>query len=157
MEVYKKIKDYELLYLVSNFGNVKSIKTQKILKPSIDKKGYLRVYLSKKSIQKTIRIHILVAQSFLNHKNDGSLNLVVDHKDNNKLNNNSDNIQIITNRHNSSKDKQNKTSIYTGVSFDKSRNKWSAEIRLGKTRKKLGRFVNEIDAHNAYQKELNAI
>ena len=154
MEEYRAVKDYELLYEVSDLGNVKSIKTGLLIKQNKDAKGYFRVSLSKKSEKKTIRIHIMVAQSFLNHHNDGSLKIVVDHKDNDKSNNKKDNLQLITNRSNASKDKSNKTSKYTGVCFDKNRNKWSAEIRIGKKRKKLGRFVNEIDAHNAYQKEL---
>lgn len=157
MENYKDVKDHEGLYLISDLGNVKNAKTGRILKPDKDRKGYLRVFLSNKSIKKTIRIHILVAQSFLNHNNDGTLNIVVDHKDNDKSNNKKDNLQLISNRLNASKDKSNKTSKYIGVSWDKSRNKWSAEIRIGKNRKRLGRFANEIDAHNAYQKELNAI
>jgi len=154
MEKYRNVLNYEDLYLISNFGNIKSIKTGKILKPSKDNKGYLRVYLSKNSKKKTIRVHILVAQSFLNHLNNGSLEIVVDHKDNDKNNNKEDNLQLITNRQNCSKDKINKTSKYTGVCFDKYRNKWSAEIRIKGVKKKLGRFINEVDAYNAYQKEL---
>ena len=41
-----------------------------------------------------------------------------------------------------------------GVSFVKSRNKWLAQIQINGIAKNLGRFINEIDASNAYQKAL---
>lgn len=66
-------------------------------------------------------------------------------------------MQIITNRENCSKDKTNKTSKYIGVSYDKFRYKWSAEIRENKKRHRLGRFENEYDAHIAYQNKLKEI
>ena len=155
MEEYRLIKGFKN-YEVSNLGNVRRIGSINNLKPSKDKKGYLRVYLSIDCKQKTIRVHQLVAIAFLNHTPCG-MSLLVDHKDENKLNNNYLNLQLINNRENVSKSKINCSSIYTGVCFDKSRKKWSAEIRIGKKRKKLGRFEQEIDAHNAYQKELNEL
>ena len=39
-EIWKQIKGYEDEYLISNYGKVKNIKTGKILKRRIDKKGY---------------------------------------------------------------------------------------------------------------------
>ena len=49
------------------------------------------------------------------------------------------------------------TTCENGVSFEKDRNKWLAQIRIDGKIKKLGRFSNEIDASNAYQKELETI
>lgn len=168
MENWRNIEGH-VNYQVSSIGNVRRRKgktiykdgriaefSQTILKQSKDRKEYFRVYLSTDSKKQTIRVHKLVAIAFLNHVPCG-MDLVVDHIDQDKTNNSATNLQILSNRENCSKGKANKSSIYTGVSFDKSRKKWSAEIRIGKNRKKLGRFVNEIDAHNAYQNELNAI
>ena len=42
-----EIIDYRDLYQVSNFGNVKNIKTNKILKQRKDKDGYLDVSIKK--------------------------------------------------------------------------------------------------------------
>jgi hypothetical protein len=53
--------------------------------------------------------------------------------------------------------RKEKTSIYDGVHFDKSRNKWSASIVVNKKRKYIGRFNTEIEAHNAYQAKLSSI
>lgn len=100
---------------------------------------------------------MLVAQSFLNHRNDGTMNLVVDHIDNNKLNNYFKNLQIISNRANCQKKVITKTSKYVGVCYDKSRKKWSSEIRHKDKRYKLGRFDNEQDAFLAYKSKLKEI
>lgn len=48
MEVYKNIKEYEDLYQASNFGNIKSLRTNKILNQHIGVNGYKTVALRKK-------------------------------------------------------------------------------------------------------------
>ena len=60
-----EIIDYRGLYQVSNFGNVKNIKTNKILKPRKDKDGYLDVSLNKRHF----RVHRLVAYMFIENNN----------------------------------------------------------------------------------------
>lgn len=45
---------------------------------------------------------------------------------------------------------KNSSSIYLGVSFDKSRNKWVAHICIDKKQKNLGRFDTEFDAALRY-------
>jgi hypothetical protein len=45
MEIYKPIKNFEDTYYISNLGNVKSIKTNKILKNSISTNGYKTIFL----------------------------------------------------------------------------------------------------------------
>ena len=45
---------------------------------------------------------------------------------------------------------RNSSSIYKGVSWDKERNKWSANIKLGNKKKYLGRFDREEEAAKAY-------
>jgi hypothetical protein len=99
-----------------------------------------------------MRIHVLVAVCFLNHKPEK--NVVVDHIDGNKKNNNVNNLQIITHRENISRGKKNKTSKYTGVSLVKNSKKWKSSIdKLGK-KIYLGCFDKEEDARDAYLKAL---
>jgi len=69
-EIWKTIKEFPR-YQVSNQGRIKSlIGNEKILKPTADNKGYLRVKLSHKPVgkgmysAKTVRIHRLVAKYF---------------------------------------------------------------------------------------------
>lgn len=157
MEIWKTIEDFKD-YKISNLGNVKSFKNNKelILKTQLTKKGYKKLSLSNGKIQKHFLIHQLVAIYFLNHKPNG-MEKIIDHIDNDKQNNNVSNLRIVTNRENCSKDKKNKTSKYIGVSFDKFRNKWSAEIRDKEKRYKLGRFNTEYEAHLAYKNKLKEI
>ena len=157
-EVWLPVKGYEGLYEVSNLGNVKSFVRGKgkVLKCSLTDTGYYRVNLHKNGVQRNFKVHKLVAISFLNHTPCG-YKLVVDHIDNNPLNNNLDNLQLITNRENSSKDKIGGTSKYIGVSLVRRTNKWKAQIRINGNDKFLGHFDNEIDASKAYQKELKEL
>ena len=157
MEIYKDIKGYEGMYQVSNLGNVKSLKrkgrkNERLLKHTINSHGYFCVCLCKDKTQRSVKIHQLLAMAFLNHTPNGR-KIVVDHIDNNPLNNNLENLQLITFRENLSKDKKG-TSEYTGVSYDKSRDRWRSTITINSKHVHLGRFKTELDAHNEYQKAL---
>ena len=156
IEVWKDIPEYEGIYQVSNLGNARSIKFNKInYIKFINTQGRYAVNLSKNNIKSSNRkISVLVAQAFLNHKRCGH-KLVVDHIDNNKINDRLYNLQVITQRLNLSKDKKNKTSKYVGVY--KYGKKWRSEIRINKNKYYLGIFNNETEASQAYQKELNKI
>ena len=88
-EIWKEIEGYEGLYWISNLGRVKS--KRKILKAINGE--YLKVGLSKNGIQRTFAIHRLVAKGFV----DNPLNKPqVNHKDENKHNNNSNNLEWVT-------------------------------------------------------------
>ena len=152
-EEFRPVPGYEGYYEVSNFGNVKSLTNDKILKPCLGSRGYYKVTLSKDGKTKTIRIHILVATAFLDHVPDG-YKIVVDHIDNNRLNNNLTNLQLISQRNNSSKDKKNGTSKYTGVTWYNASNKWLAQIAINGKQKHLGLFTSEEEAHEVYQNAL---
>lgn len=154
--ICKPIKGYETLYKICEIGVVVNIQTGRNLKPALDGRGYLGVVLYKNTKPKTHRIHRLVAEAFLDKKPKGR-ELIVDHIDNDPLNNKVENLQIITTRENSSKDKKDGTSRYIGVSFRKKRNNWIARTRINGKEKYLGSFDNEIDAAGAYHNELKKI
>lgn len=98
-EEWTHIQDYED-YLVSNFGRVKSLKkgTEVILRPILDAKGYLRVNLYKDGIRHMLKIHRLVATTFIANPNGLPQ---VNHKDGNKENNHVDNLEWVTESQNS--------------------------------------------------------
>lgn len=141
-------------YYITTCGKVWNNVKQKYLKQSKDIQGYLHVRLSNNGITKTIKVHKLIAIYYLNQIDN---KLIVDHIDNNKLNNTVENLQLISQRLNSSKDQKNKTSIYTGVHWSKKDNRWYASIRINKKKKNLGLFNTELEAHNKYQLELHKI
>lgn len=155
-EIWKDIPGYEGLYQVSNFGEVKSLNykktnTEKIFKPSINDKGYYRVTLSKDGKIKTHKIHQLVAMVFLNHKPNG-LKLVVNHIDNNPLNNNLSNLELKSQRYNS---QCHKTDV--GITWYRVTNKWKSAIYINKKHIHLGYFSNKDNAMRIYQTALNNI
>ena len=156
-EIWKDIPNYEKYYKVSNFGGIFSLRNSRILKQYIVS-DYYSVKLCNDNSRKIFNVHQLVAMAFLNHKPNG-INIVVDHIDNNKLNNNLDNLQLITHRENISKDKfrYNYSSKYVGVCWDNKNKKWRSRIRINGSQKHLGYFINEIDAHIAYQNKLKEI
>jgi hypothetical protein len=79
--------------------------------------------------------------------------MIIDHINNIQTDNRLENLQIITHRENISKSKIG-TSIYTGVCWNKRKNKWTASININYKRLHLGYFKNEYDAHLAYQNKL---
>jgi len=152
-EIWKIIEGFED-YEVSNLGNVKSLKfgKERILKPRLEAKGYYYITL-RNGIQKSKKIHQLVAEAFLNHKPCG-YKLVVNHIDFNKINNNVENLEIVTARENSNHKHLSSSSQFTGVSWHKRNKKWTAQIWINGKLKFLGLFTCELEASNAYQKEL---
>jgi len=155
IEEFRDVEGYKGLYQVSNLGRVKNIK-DKILKGCDAGKGYLKVNLSKEGKSKNVYIHQLVAIAFLNHTPNGN-KVIVDHVNNNRSNNRLENLQLITHRLNLAKDRRNKTSKFTGVSWNTKEGLWVSRICVNYKVKFLGYFTNELEASNAYQKALHSL
>ena len=91
-EVIKEIKGFEGRYTISNLGIVRSLLTNKVMKPYITKAGYARVNLryAKCRDYKSLLVHRLVAMNFIPNPNKY---LEINHKDCNRLNNRIDNLE----------------------------------------------------------------
>lgn len=152
MEQWRDIPGYEGLYKVSDLGNVLSVRKDKNLKPGINSAGYSQVNLYIFGKRKASTVHQLVAMCFLKHESSGS-SRVVDHIDNNKMNNNLTNLQIISTRLNCSKDKKG-SSKHTGVCYHRKGDRWVSNIYSGKENIYLGCFKSEDEASKAYQDAL---
>nr|DAW62262.1 MAG TPA: homing endonuclease [Caudoviricetes sp.] len=73
-EEWRNIKGFENKYMVSNFGNVKSLNymhknKSHLLKQTVGNKGYLYVTLNKNGKHWTYFVHRLVAQAFIPNPN----------------------------------------------------------------------------------------
>ena len=111
-EEWSPIRGYEGIYEVSSFGRVKSLKRYNMKSDVISKlmfkQNYYTVHLSKNDVKTGFRVHQLVCIGFLNHTPNG-FTTVCDHKNNIKTENFIWNLQLISNRENSSKDSVNKS------------------------------------------------
>lgn len=97
-EEWRKIDGYPN-YSVSNFGQVRNDKTNKILIPNTCR-PYKRIILCNKGVLRTMQIHRLVALSFLK-QDPFKLRNQVNHKDLNKFNNHLSNLEWVTGKENS--------------------------------------------------------
>jgi hypothetical protein len=102
VEAWMPVTGFESLYEVSDSGRVRSLQRKttsgRILKPTADKDGYLKVSLSKNNRKETKFVHRLVAAAFVD--NPSGLT-IVNHKDENKQNNRADNLEYCTIQYNS--------------------------------------------------------
>ena len=96
--IERNVAEYEGLYTVDIFGNVKNLLTGKIIKHYISEYGYHNVYLYKDGKKKGKRVNRLVAIAFIpNPLNKPQVN----HIDGDKDNNNVWNLEWVTNKENS--------------------------------------------------------
>lgn len=77
-----------------------------------------------------------------------------DHRNHNTLDNRRNNLRICTHRENmmNRKSAHNSSSKFKGVTFDKDRDKWQAQMRIQGEAKYLGLFEEEKKAALAYDK-----
>ena len=128
MEIWRDIPRYEGLYQVSNFGRVKSLPkrkgkgvgyatSEKILRHSVNSRGYCNIVLCKNGKTETFALHRLVAENFI----DNSLGLPeVDHHDRDKTNNRANNLRWVT-RSENNLNRQNGfpvVCVETGIVYD---------------------------------------
>jgi hypothetical protein len=111
-ELWKLIPNTNSRYKISNCGQVYDIKNDRIIRPhmsGVERRNYPQVtlYVRKDGVllKKTKRVHSLMAMTFLNFEYNGSRDFVVDHIDNNPLNNNLKNLQIVSMQINNTKDR----------------------------------------------------
>ncbi len=141
METIKGFENYE----IDTEGNVWSKISNKFLKKQTCSRGYLRYDLIKDKKRHKIDIHRLLGLQFIDNPNNLEM---VDHIDQNKLNNNLDNLRWVT-RSQNNRNKQCK-----GYTWHKASQKWRVDYKLNNKKHFVGLFKTEEEAREAY---LNAI
>lgn len=159
-EIWEDIVGFEGLYEISNYGNIKSCKRyvphsrfgkklvpEKKLSLGKDKDGYLMAILCKNATKKTVKVHRLVAEAFIQN----SCKKIVNHIDSNKSNNFFQNLEWVSNLENSchSRLKMKTSSNYVGVTFNKKDRVFRATIRYNGKTISLGGFKNEEEAYKS--------
>jgi len=106
-EQWKTIPGFDGKYIISENGNIKCTLRNKIINPhfsGVKRRNYHQITLYLKSKKFTKRVHSWMAITFLSH-NYGNRKIVVDHIDNDPLNNKLSNLQIISTLQNNIKDR----------------------------------------------------
>ena len=158
VEIWKPLPECEKVYEVSNLGRIKSLKREYINKGvvALRKGNIVKGYINKQGYRcvnivyyKNITVHLLIAIAFHNHKRCGH-RAVVDHIDENKLNNCIENLRIVTSRINTMRGYKNTTSKYTGVSLCRRSNRFVSTITIGFKQISLGSYLSEEEAKKIY-------
>lgn len=92
-EQWKEIPNTNGYYKVSNFGNVYSVRNNKIITKNVHRNGYVSVWLGVDGKFSTPSLHSLVAKAFVPNPHNKRY---VNHKDGNKQNNRADNLEWVT-------------------------------------------------------------
>ena len=98
-EEWRPVVGYEGWYEVSDRGRIRRSREGSrtsvgfVLKPSPNERGYLHVGLSKEGQQRTCKVHLLVSDAFIGPRGEGK---EVNHKDGDKTNNHSCNLEHCT-------------------------------------------------------------
>lgn len=114
---------------------------------SLSTKGYAHRTVSRAGRQVTVWLHRLIAE-----RAGIRLSGHIDHIDRNKLNCRRNNLRAATNSQNLANrgKNRNNTSGCKGVTWDKERSKWLAQIQVCGRNRYLGRYDNKQEAHAAY-------
>jgi hypothetical protein len=147
-EVWKDIEGFEGLYQVSNRGRIKCLEhkcpgrykgkfrtvKEHIMKQTRGSKGYMYVILSNCDRGKTFSVHRLVAKAFVPNLENNPL---VNHKDEDKANNNAENLEWCTHLYNNT---------YNDVHLKRKHYVHNYEYDLDKITKNVRKILNDISA-----------
>ena len=160
MEEWKEIPGYEGLYEVSNMGNVRNVRRNKLLRLLKTNNRYIRISLCKNGIKTGLTVHRLVAEAFLPNPD----NLPeVNHKDEDKTNNRVENLEWCNHKYNMNYGTRNiraketaiKNGYYTGLSKEEYRKKYRDKNKE-KIREKQRGYMREYNK-NYYEKNKEKI
>ena len=105
-EIWKPVAECPECYVCSNYSRIKTLPRNgvkhggRILKPSLKSDGYYNVILQVYGKHLCRRVNRIIAQAFIPNPDNKP---IADHKDNNKLNNKSNNLQWLNEKENAIK------------------------------------------------------
>jgi hypothetical protein len=160
IEIWKDIIGFEGHYQVSNLGRIKSLErilTTKIGRRLTVKEKILKIFLSRQSYQLIClalndekfpkQVHTIVAEAFLIKKPNSEVN----HIDGNRLNNHVSNLEYVTHLENiNHRERSNKNQERYGITLEKKKNLWLAQISINGKPKKIGRSKCKEKAYQRF-------
>jgi hypothetical protein len=152
-----RVRRVKVDWLISTYKKFK-IGEQKFTNLKNGYQGYKSIgiqILNSKYI--TVRVHQLIAATFLGYEFGNNNKLVVDHIDSNKLNNNVNNLQLLTNNQNAFKEKSFKSFKKQNIFFSKTVKSYICQIKDNDTYKYIGMFKDKNEAINHYNNKLKEI
>lgn len=152
MKEYRKIKSLNFLYEISSDGEVRNVKSKKILKYETDKDGYYRLTFNNKSLSKQ-NIHRFVHQLVMEcwGPEKPGPEYQIDHIDRNRKNPDITNLRWVTVKENA----QNRdNSIYKDKFTDEDREKSSMVVSKPITNGEMN-FKNSYEAAVYIKNKLN--
>lgn len=108
-----------------------------------DGQGYCRVGFKGRLLRYQVIIWIL-------HNGDIPYGKLVDHVDGNKLNNNINNLRLVSNRENQQNQQKHRDGHLFGCSYCKKAKRWRAYYQIKRKQYHIGYFDTELEAHQAY-------
>ena len=137
-------------YLISTLSNIKRKGKEKLLK-----KQFRDPYNGININGKRYRIAVLMAITFLGHI-PNNYSYVIDHINNNPLDDRLINLQIITHRENCSKNRTDKTG-FTGIHFNTKTKQYRVTARIQKKKRHLGCFNTIEKAIEHHKKAIDNV
>lgn len=161
-QIWRDVPGYVGDYQVSDQGSVRSRDRRnsvnsrikgRVLKPMANRCGYLFVDLHR-GTRVSKYVHRLVLLAF-----NGPSELHCDHLNGVKTDNRLVNLEYVSQRENTNRGHSlaGRSSPHYGVYWCKQTKKWRSEILFSGKRYNLGRFENELDAAEAYQRALSNV
>ena len=144
----KKFPDYSI------FENavIKNNKTRNYITGTIESNYRCVSIKDKYGKRRKCRVHRLLGICFIENPNNKP---IIDHIDGNSINNSLSNLRWVDRKENNvnTRKRKNATSIYKGVSWSKTTQKWQATISIDGKPKKLGLFDTQEEAAKVYAKK----
>ena len=168
-EIWKEVPGFKGYYLASNLGRIYSVAREynfplrngtynlrkspgRILNQMLTPSGYLRVQISVDGVKRKYYSHLLIAWTFLDSSRERS---ITNHKDLDKTNNKSENLEWTSNRENSLHGQSGRTKTgIPGIYFHPTRNRYQGSILFNGKRHQIGDHKTIEQAKEAYQKKM---
>lgn len=150
--MYKEVEELPG-YQINGFGDVKNSETGKVYKYCLSE-GYYITKVTLNGKRKTIKQHQIVMRYYNDeYRLFQGMKYVIDHLNSVKTDNRIENLRVVPQRENCSKEKTIKSGLPVGVSYHKKTGKFRSRIRIGEEQIHLGLFDTPEEASIAYQKK----